>query len=75
MAKRGDRSIKFFYRVANSHRRTNTIKRMNIDGMTCFEAPLIREHVFEFLKNLLTKQVGRHPKLDDGLGFESIEPH
>lgn len=60
--------------MANSHRRANTIEMLNIDGMDCLEAHVIRDHVLDFVEHLLSKQVGCITKLDR-LGFESIEPH
>lgn len=58
--------------MANSHRRTNTVEMLNIDGMACTEAPVIQEHVADCFEHLLTEQVGWRPKLD-GLVFEFVE--
>lgn len=53
--RRGLKYKEFFYLVANSHRRTNTIEMLNIDGVACSEAPVIQDHVADFFEHLLTK--------------------
>ncbi|KAG6728212.1 hypothetical protein I3842_02G162400 [Carya illinoinensis] len=71
--KEGDRSTKFFHRVANSYRRNNTIDMLKINGRDCTEAPVIREHVVSFFDNLFSEREGWRPTVD-GLDFDSIEP-
>ncbi|XP_042953621.1 uncharacterized protein LOC122290111 [Carya illinoinensis] len=71
--KEGDRSTKFFHRVANSHRRSNNIEMLKIDGSECRDVQVINNHVVSFYGQLLTEQVGWRPKLE-GLAFESIGP-
>lgn len=58
--------------VANSHRKTNTIEMLYIDGVMCLEVSKIRYHVMDFYENLFFEQVGWRPKLN-GLSFESID--
>lgn len=58
MVERGGSKHEFFHRVANSHRRTNTIEMLNIDGAVCTEAPVIQEHIVSVFEHLLTEQVG-----------------
>lgn len=58
--------------MAKSHRRTNTIEMLNIDGAVSTEFPAIKKHVAGFFEQLLTEQVVWRPKLG-GLAFETIE--
>ncbi|KAG6682996.1 hypothetical protein I3843_13G149600 [Carya illinoinensis] len=53
--KEGDRSTKFFRRVANSHKRTNIVERLNIDGVVCTEALVIKEHIAGFFEHFITE--------------------
>ncbi|KAG6717072.1 hypothetical protein I3842_04G079200 [Carya illinoinensis] len=71
--KEGDRSTKFFHRVANSHRRSNNIEMLKIDGAECRDERVINNHMVHFFEQLLTEQEGWRPKLK-GMAFESIGP-
>ncbi|KAF5447552.1 hypothetical protein F2P56_033098, partial [Juglans regia] len=54
--KEGDRCTKFFHRVANSHRRSNNIEMLKIDGAECKDEQRINDHVVGFFEQLLTEQ-------------------
>ncbi|XP_042950267.1 uncharacterized protein LOC122282377 [Carya illinoinensis] len=71
--KKGDRSTKSFYKAANSHRRSNNIEILKIDGADCKDVQVINNHVVSFFEQLLSEQEGWRPKLE-GLAFDSIRP-
>lgn len=63
--------MKFFFRVVNSHRQTNTSEMLNIDGFVSIEFIVIKKPVVGFFEQLLTEQVMWRLKLN-GLTFETI---
>lgn len=70
--KEGDRSTKFFHRVANSYRRSNSIEMLHIDGALCSKATEIYDYVLDYYENLLFEQEEWRPKLD-GLSLDSLD--
>ena len=64
--------MKFFHKIANSHRRNNNIEMLKIEGVECREEEAIKDHVVNFFEELLTEQVGWRPTLN-GLVFGTIE--
>lgn len=67
----GDRSIKLFHRVANSHRRNNNIEMLKIDGVECGEEQVIHDHIVGFYVQLLIEPMCWQSSLD-GLVFDAI---
>ncbi|XP_042952212.1 uncharacterized protein LOC122289294 [Carya illinoinensis] len=70
--KEGDRSTKFFHRVANSHRRNNAIEVIHDEGRVISGRDAINDHIVHFYDKLLTEQYSWRPKVD-GLVFDTIE--
>ncbi|KAG6706733.1 hypothetical protein I3842_07G236000 [Carya illinoinensis] len=70
--KEGDRSTKFFHRVANSHRRNNAIEVLHEEGRIISGRDEIKNHVVHSFEKLLTEQYLWRPKTD-GLAFDSID--
>lgn len=58
LLKEKDCSTRFFYRLANSHRRTNNFEMSSIDGVACIEVPMIQEHIAIFLNTCLWSKKG-----------------
>ena len=70
--KEGDNNTHFFYWVANSHRRTNHIRGIEVDGVLYKDKEKVRSKVVNFYQRLYTKSDSWHPSMD-GLGFARIE--
>jgi hypothetical protein len=70
--KEGDSNTKFFHRLANSHRRHNTIEALVVDGQLTDDRTVIQDHIVEFYKKLYSEQYQWRPKADD-LSFLSID--
>jgi hypothetical protein len=43
--KEGDRNTRYFHRVANSHKRNNTVAEMMVDGNRTEDPAVITDHV------------------------------
>ena len=69
--KEGDKNTKYFHKIANSHRRHNSIQHLSINGELSSDLADIKAQIIEFYKNLYTEDVGRRPLLE-GLQFSSI---
>jgi hypothetical protein len=54
--KKGDSNTKFFHRLANSHRRHNTIEALVVDGQLTDDRTVIQDHIVEFYKKLYSEQ-------------------
>jgi hypothetical protein len=70
--KEGDSNTKFFQRLANSHRRHNTIETLVVDGQLTDDRTVIQDHIVEFYKKLYSEQYQWRPRVDD-LSFLSID--
>ena len=70
--KEGDNNTHFFHRVANSHRRTNHIRGIEVDGVLYEDEEEVRSRVVNFYQRLYTKSVSWCPSMD-GLEFARIE--
>ena len=69
--KEGDNNTKFFHQMANSHRRSNYMERVEVDG-TVFEMESeVKEKVVQFYASLYQEQEPWRPKVD-GLVFDMI---
>jgi exonuclease III len=69
--KEGDKNSKFFHRLANSHRNTNSIGQLIIDGVVSSNQDEIRDHIANFYEHLYMENGQRRPYLD-GIQFSSI---
>ena len=69
--KEGDENTKFFHRLANSHRRYNSISSLLINGVMSTDQESIADNITHFYTNLYTEEVGWRPKLD-GIEFLMI---
>ena len=61
----GDRNTKFFHRIANSHRRFNSIDRLMVDGDLSSDPEAIAGAISHFYWQLYTENVAHRPLLDD----------
>ena len=70
--KEGDNNTRFFYRVANSHRRTNHIRGIEVDGAFYEDEEEVRSKVVNFYQELYSESNTWRPSID-GLEFARIE--
>ena len=70
--KEGDNNIRFFHQIANSHRRTNHIRGIEVDGALYEDEADVRSQVVQFYQGLYMESDTWHPTMD-GLEFASIE--
>ena len=63
--KEGDRNTKYFHRIANSHRRKNSIGSIIVDGETITDPAEINGKIVDFYSTLFTESGPRRPTLDD----------
>ncbi|KAG2697913.1 hypothetical protein I3760_07G127500 [Carya illinoinensis] len=54
--KEGDKCIKFFHWVDNSHRRNSAIDSLLADGVTISNQTEIRDYIVNYYENLLSKK-------------------
>jgi hypothetical protein len=69
--KEGDKNTKYFHKVANSHRRHNSIRHLSINGELSTDQAAIKEEITGFYQQLY-KEDGDFRPLLDGLAFSSI---
>ena len=70
--KEGDYNTRFFHRLANSHKRANTLRGVEVDGIM-YEAELdIQDQVVSFYKSLYQEPKSWRPTVD-GLEFASMD--
>ena len=69
--KEGDRNAKFFHRVANSHKRNNSIMNLRVNGVLIEDKEAIKGCITQFYQHLFSEQNEYRPHLD-GLGFSRI---
>ena len=70
--KEGDKNTKFFHRLANSHRRNNTIGQLLVDEEEINNQDTIKEKIVEFYKALYSESSIHRPLLD-GTEFSVLE--
>ena len=70
--KEGDNNTRFFHRVANSHRRTNYLRGIEVDGVLYEDEEEVRSKVVHFYQSLYSESDTWRPSMD-GLEFSSIE--
>ena len=69
--KEGDNNTRFFHRLANSHKKANQIKRIEVDGVLYEDESDMRSQLVLFHQGLFKEtEVGR-PTMD-GLDFACI---
>ena len=67
----GDRNTKFFHKIANSHKRFNTINNLLVDGGLSSDPNSISACISQFYKQLYSENEGQRPMLD-GVEFSTI---
>ncbi|XP_030939916.1 uncharacterized protein LOC115964808 [Quercus lobata] len=70
--KEGDNNTRFFHRIANSHRRTNQIRGVEVDGVLFEEESDITDQVVDFYKRLYQEPEAWRPTID-GLEFACLD--
>ena len=70
--KEGDNNSRFFHRLANSHRRTNQIRGMEVEGVLYEDDRDVQAQVVEFYKNLYQEPESWRPTID-GLEFACLD--
>ena len=70
--KEGDNNTRFFHRLANSHRRTNQIRGMEVEGVLYEDDRDVQAQVVEFYKNLYQEPESWRPTID-GLEFACLD--
>ena len=68
----GDKNTRFFHRIANSHRRYNTIERIAVNGEVFTNPAKVNQKIVEFYQNLFSEPGGQRPLLDN-LPFSGID--
>ena len=68
----GGHNTRFFHRVANTHRRTNHIRGIEVDGVLYEDEEEVRAKVVHFYQSLYAESDIWHPSMD-GLEFASIK--
>ena len=64
--KEGDRNTGFFHKMANAHRRRNTMTKVKINEVSFTEEVDIREGITQAFQSLLLEPPGEwHPNLRD----------
>jgi hypothetical protein len=71
--KEGDKNTKYFHKVANSHRRHNSIRHLSINGVLTIDQEAIKAEISGFYQHLYIEDTTWRPLLD-GLSFSSISP-
>ncbi|RVX03495.1 putative ribonuclease H protein [Vitis vinifera] len=56
--KEGDRNTDFFHRMANAHRRNNSLDRIKINGVWMTEGQEVREGIVNAFQHLLSEEPG-----------------
>ena len=70
--KEGDNNTRFFHRLANSHKKANQIKRIEVDGVLYEDESDVRFRLVLFYQGLYEETEVGHPTVD-GLDFACIE--
>uniref|UniRef100_A0A2N9G2U9 Reverse transcriptase domain-containing protein n=1 Tax=Fagus sylvatica TaxID=28930 RepID=A0A2N9G2U9_FAGSY len=71
--KERDKNTKYFHKVANSHRRHNSIRNLSINGVLTSDQEAIKAEIMGFYQHLYIEDTICRPLLD-GLSFSSISP-
>ena len=69
--KEGDKNSSFFHCIASSHRNSNTIGKLLINGSPSMNQDEIRDHIAQFYEHLYREDGYRRPYLE-GIQFDAI---
>ncbi|RVX06963.1 Transposon TX1 uncharacterized 149 kDa protein [Vitis vinifera] len=69
--KEGDRNTGFFHRMANAHRRNNSLERMKINGVWLTEEKEMREGIVSAFQQVLSEEPGWRADVE-GLHFQCL---
>ena len=61
----GGKNTKYFHRLANSHRRSNSISSLLINGVLFLDQLSIANAITQFYPGLYSEDIGWRPKLDN----------
>ncbi|KAG5624592.1 hypothetical protein H5410_009810 [Solanum commersonii] len=61
--KNGDKNTRFFYRMANAHKRYNSIDALEVEGQSINEMSAVKNAIQRFYQNLYKETEGRRPDL------------
>ena len=70
--KEGDNNPGFFHRLANSHRRTNAMRAVEVEGILYEDESAIQDQVVGFYKSLYRESESWRPTID-GLEFANLD--
>ena len=70
--KEGDDNTRFFHRLANSHRQTNHIRGVEVEGVLYEDDREVQDLVVEFYRNLYQELESWRPTID-GLEFACLD--
>ena len=70
--KDGDNITRFIHRIANSHRRTNQIREVEVDGVLYEDESNVTDQVVDFVKKLYQEPEAQRPTID-GLEFACLD--
>jgi hypothetical protein len=70
--KEGDKCTKFFHRVGNSNRRSNSIESLSVNGSTSSDQQVIRDHVALFYKSIFAEPFSLRPRMDN-LALDTLD--
>jgi hypothetical protein len=70
--KEGDKCTKFFHRVANSNRRSNSIESLSVNGSISSDQQVIRYHVTQFYESFFAEPHRWRPRMDN-LAFDTLD--
>ena len=70
--KEGDNNTWFFHRLANSHRKTNHIRSVEVDGMLYEGESSVLDQVVDFYKKIYQKPESWRPTIN-GLEFDCLD--
>ena len=70
--KEGDNNTRFFHRLVNSHRRTNQIRGVEVEGILYKDESEITNQVVDFYKKLYQEPESWRPTVD-GLDFACLD--
>ncbi|XP_030971912.1 uncharacterized protein LOC115992014 [Quercus lobata] len=70
--KEGDNNIGFFHRLANSHRCTNTMRGVEVEGILYEDESAIQDQVVGFYKSMYQEAESWRPTID-GLEFANLD--
>ncbi|RVW22247.1 LINE-1 reverse transcriptase-like [Vitis vinifera] len=71
--KEGDRNTGYFHRMANAHRRNNSLDRITINGEMLTEDQEVREGIVNAFQNLLSEEPGWRADIE-GLQLKHLNP-